>query len=62
MYSLEVPRLVASNDYQHLTCKARGFMQFADNAGPDQPVHMRADQGLHCPFTESMANAVYVDK
>ena len=28
-------------------------MQIADNAGPDQPAHAQADQGLRCPLTES---------
>ena len=32
-------------------------MQFADNAGPDQPVH----KGLRCPLTDSIDTVVYID-
>ena len=38
-------------------------MQFADNAGPDQPAHnAQADLGLPCLLTESMDTIVYVEK
>ena len=37
------------------------LMQFADNTGPDQPMH-KTDPGLHCPLTESMGTLVFVDE
>ena len=38
-------------------------MHSEDNAGPDKPVQkMQADQGLHCPLTESMDSVVYANK
>ena len=38
------------------------LLQFADNAGPDQLHICIADQGLHCPHTESMDTVVYVEE
>ena len=44
-------------------CTKRALMQFADNAGSDQPAHLaQADLGLCCLFTESLDTVVYVDK
>ena len=47
-------------------------MQFADNAGPDQPAQIslrrsacafaQADQDRSCSLTESMYTVVYVDE
>ena len=36
------------------------FMQYADNAGPDEPAHAPAHQGLRCPLTELMKTLMYV--
>ena len=34
--------------------KKKCFRAHADNEGPDQPLHLCTDQGLHCPLTESL--------
>ena len=47
-----------TSDVQH---NKNAHMQFADNAGPDQPAHkLRQIRGFHCPRTASMDSVVYV--
>ena len=41
------------------TCK--GFTPNTDNDGQDQIAHAQSDQGLGCPYTETMAIEEYID-
>ena len=49
------PLNLSTTTHMMRKCKKMALMQFADNAGPDQP-----DQ-VQCPLAESMDNVVYVD-